>query len=204
MSDENGKNQNVVISTSDRTGKPIEVRVRNGETQYKCEYCGKWLTNEDAVDAAHGSYCQKLREMGLDDAALTKMRIDRTVAEVPVVDGGKFNGKPWIKTSILHRLLVKEGIPVARMVSAMGGDRGIESAARDEFAFVYCGRARWVHPWAASSEGLNYLREYRKTGTTEAALQDKPVGDVKKGTRKRKKVSAKAKVEKTAEALVTE
>jgi hypothetical protein len=109
----------------------------------------------------------------------------------------------WIKTSILHRTLVKEGIPVARMVNAMGGDRGLESASRDEFSFVYCGRARWVHPWCGSMEGLTYLREYRKADAVTDALT-KPAGTVKKGTRKRKSVTTKAKVAKTAEALVTE
>ena len=192
-----------VVRVSTKTGKPVEIRMKDGKSQYKCEFCGKWLSNEDAIDAGHGDYCQSLRAMGLDDDALAKRRSARTVAEVPVVEAGKFKGKTWIKTSILHRTLVKEGIPVARMVNAMGGDRGLEAASREEFSFVYCGRARWVHPWCGSPDGLGYLREYRKADAVTEALT-KPAGTVAKGKRKRKTVTPKAKVEATAEALITE
>jgi hypothetical protein len=199
----NGSKKDANVRLSERTGKPVEIRTKDGKTQYKCEYCGKWLSNEAAVEAEHGDHCQRLREAGYNDEKLADIRAKRTVAEIPIVENGSFKGKPWIKTSVLHKILNNEGIPVARMVSAMGGDRGIEPASRTEFQFVYCGRARWVHPWAASPDGLNYLREYRKEGATEKALASKPVGATKTGTRKRKTVVKKTKVEATAEALLT-
>ena len=146
--------------------KVFETKVDiNGVEKYKCQYCGKWVTTETSIENEAGHYCEQLRERGLDTLTLAEIKASKTVAEL---EGGE---QAWVKTAVLHRLCNKHDIPVSRMVKAFGGDRGIESVARPEFQFVYCGRARYVRAWCATKEGLDFLKGYnprKKDAITEA------------------------------------
>lgn len=197
------KNGVVETRESEVTGRVVQIKMEDGQVKYKCQFCGKWLIAEESIDMDSGHYCHELREQGLDDVALAELRANRTVEEVPIVTKGTFKGKSWIKTAALHKICTSKSIPVARMVRAMGGDRGIKPPLRDEYNFVYCGKARWVHPWCASDEGLSWLRGLGKE--SEIPLKEVKAGTTRKRTRTRK--SVKPKDTETAaieEALVTE
>ena len=147
----------------------------------KCQHCGKKVTREEAVELESGSYCQHLRDAGYTTESLAAHRASLTVEEIP--DG-------WIKVAALHKKLQKEGIPVARMVRAFGGDRALDGPLHPKFKVVYVGRARYLDPWCASSEGLEYLRGL---GSTKAV----PTTDGKsaKAKKVRRTVKPKDKIE---------
>jgi len=146
--------------------KVFETKVDiDGVTKYKCQYCGKWITADTSIEHEAGSYCENLRERGLDSMTLAEIKASKTVAEL---EGGE---SEWVKTAVLHKLCNKHDIPISRMVKAFGGDRGIEPAARPEFEFVYSGRARYVRAWCATKEGLDFLKGFnprKKDAITEA------------------------------------
>ena len=137
----------------------------NGTEKYKCQYCGKWITADTSIEHEAGSYCDNLRERGMDSMTLAEIKASKTVAEL---EGGE---SEWVKTAVLHKLCNKHDIPVSRMVKAFGNDRGIDPVARPEFTFVYCGRARYVRAWCATAEGLAFLKGWNpreKDAITEA------------------------------------
>ena len=119
----------------------------------KCQHCGKKVTREEAVELESGSYCQHLRDAGYTTESLTAHRVAMTVDEIP-----ETNGESWVKVAALHKKLQREGIPVARMVRAFGGDRSLDGPLHPKFKVVYVGKARYLDPWCASPEGLEYLR----------------------------------------------
>lgn len=91
----------------------------------------------------------RLRNKGWTEEEVRKMRESLTVNEVP---------EGWIKISDLHKICVKEGIQISRMVKAIGGDRGMEPVLNPDFKIIYSGRNRWISPKAATKESLNLLR----------------------------------------------
>lgn len=120
----------------------------------KCLFCGKWISSESALENLAGHRCEDLQEQGWTKESLFELRQSKTVDEIPETE----DGRPWIKVAALHKKLVREGIPVARMVKAMGGDRGVDEVLHDKFNFVYVGRARFLHPDCAGEWGLQFLR----------------------------------------------
>lgn len=112
-----------------------------------CSVCGKPLTDPESVKHGIGPLC---RAKGwTKEAVAAKMAILKK-DEVPA---------GWVKLADVDRKLRLEGIPVARMVRAIGGDRGMEDPIRPEFQVVYVGRARYLDPFILTAEGLNILRD---------------------------------------------
>jgi len=145
------------------------VTLPDGTVKYKCQYCGKWITKDDNIEQESGDYCRHLRENGLDTPELMGIRRDKTVTEVPSDEFGEF-----MKTANLHRVCVKNEIPVSAMVRAFGGDRGLSQPLHPKFQYVYVGRARYVSSWCGTAEGLNFLRSVARTPLGTVPLKDTP------------------------------
>jgi len=141
-------------SAAPKVATPIQTVVKiNGEEKYKCQHCGKWINREEAVAEEQGDYCKHLREdLGFTTVTLAEHRRTMTVANPP--DG-------WIKVASLHKICVREGIPVSAMVRAFGGDRAIDPPLHPKFKVTYSGNSRWLDPWCASPDGLNFLRSLK-------------------------------------------
>jgi len=137
------------------TENPNVVTDADGNEKFKCQYCGKWISPNSFDEHGAGSYCYKLRESGWDDVRLAEHRASLTVEDVPQSD----DGRDFIKVAILHKICVRNGIPVSRMVKAIGGDRSLDGPMHPTFQPFYVGRARYVHPDCGEAWGLNYLKE---------------------------------------------
>ena len=164
----------------------------------KCKHCGKYISREEDQENESGSYCRHLRDEGWDDQALKEHRLKWTVTEIPLAEedyGTIKKGTPYIKVAALDKMCKRLGIPVARMVRAMGGDRSLEGPLHKKFQPYYVGRARYVHPWCMSEEGLDYLRGL---GRGTVPTKDAPA---KKGSKKTVSVKAPAEVKEMAEVL---
>ena len=118
--------------------KPVDLRP-------KCSVCGKPLEDPESIKAGIGPLC-RLKNW-------TKEKIDARMAEL------KADAAPegWLKIADVHNELVKLGVPVARMVRAIGGDRGMEAPINDSFRIVYVGRTRYVSPECLNDESLKLL-----------------------------------------------
>ena len=122
----------------------------------KCVHCGKYLVRDASIEAEEGDRCAELYDtLGYTKEGLLEHRMSMTQSVVP--DG-------YIKVAALHKLLVKEGIPVSRMVNLMGKDRSINGALDPRFQPVYVGNARWLPGWCASKEGLAFMANYKVGG----------------------------------------
>lgn len=178
-----------VATVVNKVSRPTQVQNADGTITYKCQFCGKKITAEDAIEAEAGSYCHHLREQGLDDAALADIRSGKTVAEVP---------EGWVKIAAVHHLCDARGIPISALVRCFGGDRGLDPVLEPRFAFVYCGKARWVDGWVATSEGLAFIaKEARKAKIEKSEAASNKAG---KTVKPRKSVVPDA----TEEALLEE
>ena len=138
---------------------PVEVRTvqvaEDGTKKYKCQYCGKWIKADSWEEAMAGDYCHQLREeRGFTTVTLAEHRQSMSADDVPESE----DGRPYVKVAVLHKICVRESIPVSRMVKAFGGDRSIDGALHEKFTPVYVGRARYVHPDCAEEWGLNFMR----------------------------------------------
>jgi len=134
----------------------------------KCTHCGKWLVRDESVERGEGDHCFHLfDELGHTAASLSEHRKSMTADEVP---------EGWVKVASLHRICVQEGIPVAALVKAFGGDRTLSGPLHPKFNPLYVGNARWLDPWCAGPEGLAFLRSLaRQPGkaTTKAPAKVK-------------------------------
>lgn len=119
--------------------------VVNGKV--KCRHCGKTLTRETSLEEERGDYCSHLRESGWDDKSLTKHRASMTQDGVP---------EDYIKVAVLDKICKRKGIPINRMVAAIGGDRCLEGTSPLDARYtpVYSGRNRYVDKFCATNEGL--------------------------------------------------
>lgn len=141
---------------------------QNADDKMVCQFCGKPITSENALEHEAGGRCQSLREQGWDSQKLREHRASMSAEDVPQTE----DGRPYVKVAVLHKRLVKEGIPVARMVRAMGGDRAVGEILHEKFEPVYVGRARYLHPDCMTEWGFNFLRNLPgrssgKNGATE-------------------------------------
>lgn len=112
-----------------------------------CAVCGKPLTDPESVKAGIGPLCRV--------KGWTKEKVAEKMATLKrdtVPEG-------WLKLADVDKKLRLEGIPVARMVRAIGGDRAMEDPIRPEFQVVYVGRARYISPFILTQEGLNILSD---------------------------------------------
>lgn len=150
-----------------------ETRTRTKEdgsqvVEVRCIHCGKWLSKEESLEAEQGDYCSHLREEGWDTKALMEHRRSMTATEVP---------EGWIKVAAMHRYCVANGVPVSRMVKAIGGDRCLnpDECLNPRWVPLYSGNARWLDPSCMTPEGLKELlggvapRGSAKKGTTASA-----------------------------------
>ncbi|HKZ42953.1 MAG TPA: DUF6011 domain-containing protein [Candidatus Hodarchaeales archaeon] len=112
-----------------------------------CSVCGKPLTDPESVKLGIGPLC---RAMGWTKetiaAKMTQLKRD-TVPE------------GWVKLADVDKRCRLEGIPVARLVRAIGGDRGMKEPINENFAVIYVGRARYMSPYVLTPEGLNLLSD---------------------------------------------
>lgn len=149
---------------------PVEIRTvkiaEDGTKSYRCRYCGKFIKAESWDEAMAGDYCHQLREKrGFTNESLAEHRQSMSADDVPESE----DGRPYVKVAVLHKICVREGIPVSRMVKAFGGDRSIDGALHEKFTPVYVGRARYLHPDCADEWGLNFMR-----GLTGGRSNSKP------------------------------
>jgi hypothetical protein len=120
-----------------------------GRTLIKCQYCGKWIRpKEDADETDAGDYCRELHQKFTPEE-LEEIKLSLTADEVP---------RGWVKLAAAGRICRKHGIPVNRLVKAIGGDRGIEAPLHPKFQPKYVGNSRWIDPWCVSEEGLKFLK----------------------------------------------
>lgn len=131
-----------------------EIRQQGGEVEVtKCRFCGKILIRDKSIEQEAGDLCEKLHEK-YSSEALMQHRATMTVAKVP---------EGFIKVSELHKICEREGIPVNRMVVAIGRDRGLSDPIHPKFKPVYFGNTRYLDPWCATKEGLAMIRGARPT-----------------------------------------
>lgn len=112
-----------------------------------CSVCGKPLTDPESIKAGIGPLC-RLKGWTKEKVA-EKMA---TLKKDAIPEG-------WLKLADVDKRLRVEGIPVARMVRAIGGDRAMEDPISPEFQVVYVGRARYISPFILTPEGLNILND---------------------------------------------
>lgn len=131
----------------------------------KCLRCGKTLIKDTSIENEQGDYCNHLfNELGYTTEALAAHRAAMSSTEVP---------EDWVKVAALHKICVREGIPVASMVKAMGGDRALGTPLNEMWVPLYVGNARWLDPFCATPEGLDQLRaasKVAKIGKADASL----------------------------------
>lgn len=115
----------------------------------KCQWCGKFLVRDTSLEHEAGDRCYDLHvNRGLTTVDLQGQRKTQTLPEVP---------EGWVKTSVIHKMLEKRGIPVSRMVKAFGGDRGDGPLLDPRWEFHFIGNARYVDGWCASEESFKML-----------------------------------------------
>lgn len=153
------KGKNAIVTNLDelteaQTKKVREIKAQGGEAEVtKCRFCGKILIRDKSIEQEAGDLCEKLHEQFTNEQ-LMEHRGTMTATAVP---------EGWIKVSELHKICEREGIPVNRMVNAFGRDRGLGAPLHPKFRVLYVGRARYLDPWCASKEGLDFLRGIRPT-----------------------------------------
>lgn len=124
-----------------------EKPVRTVQEGYAiCKYCGKSVRLDEEDGEERGDRCKHVREeLGMDETALVELRKSMS-AEVPP--------EGWIKVAVLDKVCKRQGVPVSRMVKAIGGDRGLEPPLNEKFRVLYVHGVRYVDGYCATSEGL--------------------------------------------------
>lgn len=168
-----GKTTEVVLSktmaTKAQAKKIAKIQAEGGAAELvKCLRCGKTLVRDTSIEREEGDLCSHLYdELGHTQESLREIRAKATVQAVP---------EHMIKIAALHRICVSKGIPVSRMVVAIGGDRGLNAPADKRLKPIYVGNARYVSDWAATAEGLALIASIGgRTNTTKAVATAKPV-----------------------------
>jgi hypothetical protein len=120
----------------------------------KCTICGKLLTNAASIGNAQGHKCAQL-QANYTAKQLATHKARYTLPNVP-------NG--YVKTAIMHQRINAAkanglAVTVSAMVKAFGGDRGLGTLANPicRFYYVTGNKARYIHGWFASPQGLQAL-----------------------------------------------
>lgn len=150
--------------------------------EHPCAVCGKPLTDDESIKLGIGPLCRA--------KGWTKEKIAERMAEL------KADAAPegWMKLADLDKKCRAEGIPVARMVRAIGGDRAMEPPVDPRFKVVYVGRARYISPEAFGEEALNLLRD-RNLGQPAPERKPRVKKEKPEGEGKPKKGKKEAKPE---------
>lgn len=145
-----------------------------------CSVCGKPLTDPESVKQGIGPQC---RANGWTQEAVTARLGELTRTEVP---------EGWIKLADVHRALVVAQIPVARMVRAVGGDRGMKPALSPMYSPIYVGRTRYLPPESISPEGFAFLQSLTPAPRPKKEKPPKPEKPAKEGKKAKGVVDADA------------
>ncbi len=140
-----------------------EIKAAGGEAEVtKCHRCGKLLVRDKSIEQEAGDLCAHFDEAGITPETLMAHRATMTATVPP---------EGFIKVADLHKICVKHGIPVARMVKAIGGDRSLNPVLEPRFTPIYVGQTRWLDPWCASKEALDLLKNIRPTKADKAKAE---------------------------------
>jgi hypothetical protein len=120
------------------------------------------LVRDKSIEQEAGDLCAHYDEMGITQEALMEHRKKMSATVAP---------EGYIKVADLHKICVKQGIPVARMVKAIGGDRSMKPVLEPRFRPVYVGQTRYVSGWCASKEALDMLRGDKPTKAQKIAQE---------------------------------
>lgn len=182
MATKDGKTTEVVLSktmaTKAQAKKIAKIQQEGGAAELvKCLHCGKVLVRDTSIEREEGDLCSHLyQELGHTAESLREIRAKATVAAVP---------EKMIKIAALHRICVSKGIPVSRMVVAIGGDRGLNAPADKRLKPIYVGNARYVSDWAATAEGLALIASIGGRTTKAAPTKAVAVTKAKKPASKK-------------------
>jgi hypothetical protein len=159
--------------TEAQVAKVAAIKQAGGKAEVvKCLDCGKTLVRDVCVEREEGDLCAHYREKygeGMKDHFAT-VKASLSASEVPL---------NWIKVAVLHKICERNDIAVTRMVNAMGKDRGLSEPLHPKFKPLYVGNARWLDPWCASKEGLDFLRAMGDNKSTVKAVAKKTPAEVK-------------------------
>jgi hypothetical protein len=140
-----------------------EIKAVGGDVEVtKCHRCGKLLIRDKSIEQEAGDLCAHLDAEGITPEALMAHRATMSATVPP---------EGYIKVADLHKICVKHGIPVARMVKAIGGDRSRGPILEPRFTPVYVGQTRWLDPWCSSKEALDLLKNIRPTKADKAKAE---------------------------------
>jgi hypothetical protein len=132
-----------------------DIRAAGGEVEVtKCHRCGKILVRDKSIEAEAGDLCAHFDASGITPEYLMQHRATMTVTTLP---------EGMIKVAELHKICEREGIPVNRMVNAIGKDRGLSDPIDPRLKPVYFGNARYVSAWSSTKEGLAVIRGVQPT-----------------------------------------
>lgn len=141
---------------TDSSGR-VWVTFSDGTQKYCCKHCGKWILRDTAIEAGEGDWCEHVHdELGLTAADLANHRKEFSVEQVP---------GDYIKLATLDKICKRAGVPICRMVDAIGGDRVavalVDKSKRNEihewFRVVYVGSVRWIPQESATEAGLKLI-----------------------------------------------
>ena len=164
---------NLAELTENQRAKVVEIKQAGGQAEVtKCRFCGKILIRDKSVEQEAGDYCEHLREdLGYTTETLMAHRATMSAPTVP---------EGWIKVSDLHKICETNGIPVNRMVTAIGRDRGLSAPIDPRFKPLYVNGKRYLDPWCATKEGLAMIAGVRPTKDQKAQAEVKALEDAVK------------------------
>ena len=119
----------------------VEEPKKEAKPEYtgpRCEVCGKPISAEGSIEEGHGPLCKQRQAAGHTKESLAEYKASRTVEEL---EGGE---ELWVSIPKLAEKCREEGVPISRMVAAIGGDRGLGTPKHEDLNPVYCGRTRYV------------------------------------------------------------
>lgn len=164
----NQKVTNIGELTELQQEKVRNIKAQGGEAEVtKCRFCGKILIRDKSIEQEAGDLCEKLHEQFTSEELMAHRG---TMSGTTVPEG-------WIKVSDLHKICEREGIPVNRMVNAIGRDRGLGAPIDPRFKPLYVGRARYLDPFCASKEGLALIRGTQPTKDEKAKAEVAELAD---------------------------
>lgn len=142
--------------------KVTEIKQAGGTAEVtKCQYCGKYLIRDKSIEQEAGDLCASLHENYTSE----ELMAHRGTMSAPEAPAG------YIKVADLHKICEANGIPVNRMVNAIGRDRGLTPPIDPRFRPVYVKNVRYVDGWAATKEGLAMIAGTKPTKDQKAKAE---------------------------------
>lgn len=134
-------------SPAEVAAKPVKEKkpAKPKYTGPACSVCGKPLTDPKSVEAGIGPLC---RAKGWTKETVAAKMTILMRKEVPA---------GWVKLADVAKMCEASTVPVARLVRAVGGDRGMEIPANEKWQVVYVGRTRYLDPFCLTPEAMIFL-----------------------------------------------